>query len=156
MNLNSWLYITGADDGLTRQAMPELQKAVFKYPEVQLIKAERITYWWPNAVTKGSSAKIVYKEQSHKFKIKNNKRSFSQLLRGKRSWFSMPFLYTGTFIRADLLSKMFSGDVFYNSQIRMFACALMNYHSSYLEISKPLVISGASQKVMETLLLEAI
>ena len=115
------MYITGADDANT-PSYPRTSKAVFKYP-IQLIKAERITYWWPNAVTKGSSAKIVYKEQSHKFKIKNNKRSFSQLLRGKRSWFSMPFLYTGTFIRADLLSEMFPGDVFYNSQNQIFiAC----------------------------------
>ena len=60
----------------------------------------------------------------------------------------MPFLYTGTFIRADLLSEMFSGDVFYNSQNPDIysMCALMNYHSSYLEISKPLVISGISPK----------
>ena len=60
----------------------------------------------------------------------------------------MPFLYTGTFIRADLVSEMFSQEVFYKSQIPdvYSMCMLMKYRDAYLEISKPLVISGISSK----------
>lgn len=142
----TWLYVTGADDGLMQKALAEIQEAVSSHPSERVIKTGRVTYFWPNAVSANSAPYVIYQQKKFKNSIKKIDNSLSEVLRGKRSWFSMPFLYTGTFVRADLVAEMFSSGQFYKSQIPdvYSMCELTNYQQTYLQISRPLAISGVS------------
>ena len=142
----TWIYLTGADDGLIRNALGEVEKVVKQNPNIRLIKGARTTYWWPNAIREKSKARIVYKNKLHQYHTRSTNVALEEVMNGRRSWFTMPSIYTGTFLRADLLAKLFNASEFYKSQIPdvYSMCEIVKHERNYIEVNSPIVISGVS------------
>ena len=142
----TWVYLTGADDGLMRNAFEEVEKVIKQNPKIRIIKGARITYWWPDSIREKSKARISYINKSYQYKIRSTSIALAEVMNGRRSWFTMPFIYTGTFLRADLLAELFTGSDFYKSQIPdvYSMCEVVKHERSYIEVNKPIIISGVS------------
>jgi glycosyltransferase involved in cell wall biosynthesis len=146
-----WVTILGDDDAVMPYIFESLDKYINQYPQIDIISSVRAYYFWEGCEDLYGNAVVNYLSKQ-KIQIRSTKKDLFDVLKGFRSCFDMPQIYTTSIIKRDLYEeiKEISGGCFYHSIIPdMYSVvALSLYRDKYLRVDEPLFWVGTSNKSM--------
>lgn len=139
-----WVTIVGDDDGLMPGAISRLLHLASGNLGIRAISSQTCRYVWPS---EGAPSKLVVRTGDGA-EIRRSSPWLQKVVDGKAEFTSLPFLYTGGWLRADLVReiKEKSGGVFFRSIIPdvYSAIAAASVTDEYLYVWGPLAIAGMS------------
>ena len=146
-----WITILGDDDAVMPYIFESLDKHIQENPQVDIISSIRSYYFWKGCEDIYKDAVINYFSSS-KTKLRSTKKDLMSVLKGLRSCFDMPQLYTTCMIKQSLYREIKgnSNGYFYHSIIPdMYSVvALCLSRDQYLRVEEPLFWVGTSNKSM--------
>lgn len=144
-----WITILGDDDAVMPYIFESLDQHIQKNPQIDIISSIRSYYFWKGCEDYYKDAVINYFSSS-KTKLRSTKKDLMSVLKGLRSCFDMPQLYTTCIIKRSLYNeiKVNSNGYFYHSIIPdMYSVvALCLSRNQYLRVEEPLFWVGTSNK----------
>ena len=144
-----WITILGDDDAVMPYIFESLDKHIKKNSQIDIISSVRSYYFWKGCEDYYGDAVVNY-FSSPKSKLRSTKKDLMSVLKGLRSCFDMPQLYTTCVIKQSLYKeiKANSNGYFYHSIIPdMYSVvALCLSRDEYLRVEEPLFWVGTSNK----------
>ena len=144
-----WITILGDDDAVMPYIFESLDKHIKKNDHIDIISSVRSYYTWEGCEDIYGNDVVNYFSRP-KSKIRSTKKDLMSVLKGLRSCFEMPQLYTTCFIKKSLYKeiKAKSNGCFYHSIIPdMYSVvALCLSRDKYLRVEEPLFWVGTSNK----------
>lgn len=146
-----WITILGDDDAVLPYIFERLDKYTEQYPKIDIISSSRAYYFWEGCEDLYGNTVIAY-SSSPNSRVRSTKKDLHAVLKGFRSCFDMPQIYTSNIIKRSLYEeiKKQSGGCFYHSIIPdMYSVvALSLARDEYLRLDEPLFWVGTSNKSM--------
>lgn len=144
-----WITILGDDDAVMPYIFESLDQHIQKNPQIDIISSIRSYYFWKGCEDYYNDSVINYYSSS-KTKLRSTKKDLMLVLKGLRSCFDMPQLYTTCMIKRSLYNEIRanSNGYFYHSIIPdMYSIvALCISRDQYLRVEEPLFWVGTSNK----------
>ena len=144
-----WITILGDDDAVMPHIFDSLDKYICQYPNIDIISSARAYYFWKGCEDLYGKSVVIYRS-SPNIKIRSTKKDLIGTLKGLRSCFDMPQIYTTGIVKRSLYNeiKKKSGGFFYHSIIPdMYSVvALCLSREEYLRVEEPLFWVGTSNK----------
>ncbi|MBF9022606.1 glycosyltransferase [Rhodobacterales bacterium FZCC0069] len=146
-----WITLLGDDDAVMPYIFERLDYYASQFPEVDIISSERAYYFWEGCKDLYGNIVVGYRSRQDAA-LRSTKRDLMSVLKGARSCFDMPQIYTTGIIKSSLYNeiKIKSGGCFYHSIIpdMYSAVALCLSRDTYLRVEEPLFWVGTSDKSM--------
>ena len=146
-----WISILGDDDAVMPYIFESLDKYIKRYPQVDIISSARAYYFWEGCDDLYGDVVVSY-SSNRSARVRSTSKDLYACLKGRRSCFDMPQIYTTGIIRRSLYEdiKVRSGGCFYHSIIPdMYSVvALSLARDKYLRVGEPLFWVGTSNKSM--------
>lgn len=146
-----WLTILGDDDAVMPYIFESLDRYIDRYPQVDIISSIRAYYFWEGCEDLYGNAVVSYSSRPNA-QIRSTKRDLNAVLKGYRSCFDMPQIYTTGIVKRSLYEelKVRSGGCFYHSITPDIysVVALTLARDEYLRVDEPLFWVGTSNKSM--------
>jgi len=144
-----WITILGDDDALMPYFFISLDKYIKNFPNVDIISSARAYYFWKGCEDRYGEIVVNYNLKFNS-QLRSTKKDLMSVIKGSRSCFDMPQIYTTCIIKRELFEeiKFNSGGNFYHSIIPdMYSVmALCLSRDKYLRIEEPLFWVGTSNK----------
>jgi len=146
-----WITILGDDDAVMPYIFERLDIYIKNYPEAEIISSVRAYYFWEGCEDLYGPVTVGYQSKQIAA-LRSTKRDLMSVLKGARSCFDMPQIYTTGIIKRVLYEeiKSKSKGCFYHSIIPdMYSViALCLSRDQYLRVEEPLFWVGTSNKSM--------
>lgn len=146
-----WITILGDDDAVLPYIYEILDKYIEEYPKIDIISSVRAYYFWEGCEDLYGNTVIGY-SSSPNSQVRSTKKDLYAVLKGYRSCFDMPQIYTTSIIKRSLYEEIKdrSGGCFYHSIIPdMYSVvALSLARDEYLRLDESLFWVGTSNKSM--------
>lgn len=146
-----WITILGDDDAVMPYIFDSLDEYIDHYPQIDIISSSRAYYFWQGCEDLYGNTVVSY-QSSPKTQIRSTTCDLLDALRGFRSCFDLPQIYTTGIIKRSLCEeiKEKSGGNFYHSIIPDIysAVVLCLVRQKYLRVDEPLFWTGTSNKSM--------
>lgn len=146
-----WLTILGDDDAVMPYIFESLDRHIDRYPQVDIISSIRAHYFWEGCDDLYGNSVVGYSSRPNA-QIRSTKKDLNAVLKGYRSCFDMPQIYTTSIVKRSLYEEIKgrSGGCFYHSIIPdMYSVvALSLARNEYLRVDEPLFWVGTSNKSM--------
>jgi glycosyltransferase involved in cell wall biosynthesis len=146
-----WITLLGDDDAVMPYIFERLDHYTVQFPEADIISSARAYYFWEGCEDLYGNSVVVY-QSLQDAALRSTKRDLMSVLKGARSCFDMPQIYTTSMIKRSLYNeiKSQSGGCFYHSIIPdMYSVvALCLSRDAYLRVEEPLFWVGTSNKSM--------
>lgn len=139
-----WVACLGADDGL----LPGCLSQVLRLAELtgcEAINGAPSTYFWPGLSGQETSSLVLATRSGHE--VREIAPLRAALLSGALSFQNFPHLYTGSFVKLDLIQRARASDGrFYRSAIPdLYSSLVLSFHlDRYVHSLTPLALSGIS------------
>ena len=144
-----WITILGDDDAVMPYIFERLDKHIEDNPTVEIISSKRALYFWKGCEAIYGDSVLKY-ETSPITQIRSTTEDLTDVLRGVRSCFDMPQIYTTGIVKRSLYLeiKNKSEGCFYHSIIPDIysVVALSLSRDKYLRVYEPLFWVGSSNK----------
>ena len=144
-----WITILGDDDAVMPYIFETLDKHIKKYPQIDIISSVRSYFFWKGCEDLYGDIVVNYTSKQ-KTKIRSTKKDLMLVLKGLKSCFDMPQLYTTCIIKRSLYKeiKTNSNGCFYHSIIPdMYSIvAICLSRDEYLRLEEPLFWVGTSNR----------
>ena len=146
-----WITILGDDDALMPYFFSSIDKYIKNYPKIDIISSVRAYYFWKGCEDRYGDIVVNFNSKFNS-QLRSTKKDFMSVLKGSRSCFDMPQIYTTCIVKRELFEeiKFNSGGNFYHSIIPdMYSVvALCLSRDKYLRTEEPLFWVGTSNKSM--------
>ena len=146
-----WITILGDDDAVMPYIFESLDQHIEQHPKIDIISSDRAYYFWENCEDLYGNIVVGYSSRP-KTQIRSTKKDLHAVLKGNRSCFDMPQIYTTCIVKRSLYEeiKARSGGYVYHSIIPdMYSVvALSLARNEYLRVDEPLFWVGTSNKSM--------
>ncbi len=146
-----WISILGDDDAVMPYIFERLDRYIERHPLVDIISSVRAYYFWKGCEDFYKNIVVSY-SSNPTYQVRSTKKDLYAVLKGYRSCFDMPQIYTTSTIKRSLYEeiKLRSGGCFYHSIIPdMYSVvALSLARDKYLRVDEPLFWVGTSNKSM--------
>lgn len=143
-----WVTIIGDDDGLLPNAVSRFFTMI-EGTNVRVVSSLVCGFDWPGVVDKNGRLICLSRMGKPKKEIRETRYYLEQLLHNGGDYKSLPCLYTGGFMRADLIDeiKRKSSGQFYKSKIPdvYSGVAASSVDKKFLYVWEPLAIGGTSR-----------
>ena len=144
-----WITILGDDDAVMPYIFESLDKHIKQYPNIDIISSVRAYYFWKGCEDVNGNAVVRY-QSNLKSQLRSTREDLISVLKGLRTCFNMPQIYTTCMVRRSLYEeiRVKSGGCFYHSIIPdMYSVvALCLSRKKYLRVEEPLFWVGTSNK----------
>ena len=144
-----WITLLGDDDAVMPYIFERMDHYIEKYTDTEIISSARAYYVWEGSEDLYGNSVVSY-QSTQEATLRSTKRDLMSVLKGARSCFDMPQIYTTSMIKRSLYEeiKSKSGGCFYHSIIPdMYSVvALCLSCSTYLRVEEPLFWVGTSNK----------
>ena len=119
-----WITILGDDDAVMPYIFDSLDKYIKQYPGNDIISSSRAYYTWEGCEERYGNGVLFY-EARFKSQLRSTRKDLISVLKGLRSCFDMPQIYTTCIVKRSLYEeiKTKSGGFFYHSII-VILCSL--------------------------------
>ncbi|MBI1214411.1 MAG: glycosyltransferase [Alphaproteobacteria bacterium] len=142
----NWVTFIGDDDGLLPDAVATFFSLI-EGKDVKAVGTSQCKFWWSNPEQHRASKLTV--QLGSDVEMRSTKKWLARVLNAKENFQTLPYIYTGGFIRADLIAeiKSKSGGTFFHSitpdAYSGIAACLMT--DTYLYSWRPLALAGISR-----------
>lgn len=111
-----WITIMGDDDAVMPYIFESLDEHIKKYPQIDIISSARSYYFWEGCEDIYGDTVVNY-TASQKSKVCSTKKDLMYVIKGLKSCFDMPQIYTTCVVRSALYLQIKdkSGGLFYHS-----------------------------------------
>jgi glycosyltransferase involved in cell wall biosynthesis len=144
-----WITILGDDDAVMPYIFDRLDSYIIENPLIDIISSIRSYYFWPGCEDIYGDSVVAYSSRQVAT-LRSTEQDLLSALKGFRSCFDMPQIYTTSMIKRSLYQeiKEKSGGCFYHSIIPdMYSVvALCLSRKRYLRVEEPLFWVGTSSK----------
>jgi len=146
-----WITLLGDDDAVMPYIFERLDHYIEEFSDTDIISSARAYYFWEGCEDFYGNSVVGYQSRQEAT-LRSTKRDLMSVLKGARSCFDMPQIYTTSMIKRSLYEeiKSKSGGCFYHSIIPdMYSVvALCLSRNTYLRVEEPLFWVGTSNKSM--------
>ena len=146
-----WITIMGDDDAVMPYIFESLDEHIKKYPQIDIISSARSYYFWEGCEDIYGDTVVNY-TASQKSKVCFTKKDLMYVIKGLKSCFDMPQIYTTCVVRSALYLQIKdkSGGLFYHSISPDIdsIISLCLAREKYLRVNEPLFWVGTSNKSM--------
>lgn len=139
-----WVTIMGDDDGLLPGALTRVSELI-RVTRARAIRSRTCFFSWPALTQTPSGVLIVPLQTGHR--VRDSQVWLSRLLEGRATYFDLPMLYNGGFVRTDVLAELRhrTGNVLLSCTPDVYtAIAIASVTPSYVFSNEPFSISGTS------------
>lgn len=141
-----WVTFIGDDDGLMPGAVNELFSIINKNKDIKAVQSALCKFIWPSIDEKKTS-RLTFSTRKG-FEIRKTKPWLKKLLRGDEQFASLPYIYTGGFLHADVIDeikKKTGGSFFLSITPDVYsAIATSLTLDEYIYSYTPLAVAGLS------------
>jgi glycosyltransferase involved in cell wall biosynthesis len=146
-----WITLLGDDDAVMPYIFERLDHYIAEFTGAEIISSVRAYYFWEGCEDLYGNNVVSYQSRQNAA-LRSTKQDLISVLKGARSCFDMPQIYTTAMIKRSLYNeiKSKSGGCFYHSIIPdMYSVvALCLVRDCYLRVEEPLFWVGTSNKSM--------